>query len=135
LQTLVLEALPNGLKCSREELEILNTCCLEFIRLIAGEANEISERAQKNTITPENVIAALQTLEFVDFIADIQQALCSYKTLSQERMHTKSSTNLKSKFDNSGMTKEELLKEQQALFAKARALSRTQNLPLSHQSS
>lgn len=72
-------------------------CCVEFITLIASEANEISEREAKKTIACEHVTAALKELGFPEYIAPVQESADDYKKqqavsgpLYLERRRTKS---------------------------------------------
>ena len=52
---------------------------LEFIHLLASEANEVSEKQQKKVISPEHVIEALTTLGFNEYIPDVKEVLKEYK--------------------------------------------------------
>ena len=52
---------------------------MEFITLVAGEANEISEKDAKKTIAPEHVTAALKELGFAEYIAPVQDAADDFK--------------------------------------------------------
>ena len=49
------EILPD-VKVANEARELVISCCTEFIHLIASEANEICNKNQKKTISPENVL-------------------------------------------------------------------------------
>jgi histone H3/H4 len=40
----------------------LQTAINEFVALVSAEANEMATKANKNTVTPENVIDALKSL-------------------------------------------------------------------------
>ena len=42
------------------------------MQLVSSEANDVSEREKKTTITPEHVLAALQQLGFAEFQEDLQ---------------------------------------------------------------
>lgn len=46
--------------------------CAEFVQLVSSEANEMSDKEKKSTITPEHVLAALQQLGFSEFQGDLQ---------------------------------------------------------------
>lgn len=46
--------------------------CAEFVQLVSSEANEVSDKEKKTTITPEHVLAALHQLGFSEFQEDLQ---------------------------------------------------------------
>lgn len=52
---------------------------VEFIHLLASEANEVSEKQQKKVISPEHIIEALTTLGFNEYIPDVKEVLKEYK--------------------------------------------------------
>nr|XP_047138073.1 protein Dr1 isoform X2 [Hydra vulgaris] len=79
------------IRVSNDARELVLNCCTEFIHLIASEANEICNKQTKKTISPEHVIAALETRK------------------------------KNNKLKNLGVSEEELLRQQQALIAQARA--------------
>jgi len=54
-------------------------CCVEFITLIASEANDISEREAKKTIACEHVTAALRELGFPEYVGPVQESADEYK--------------------------------------------------------
>jgi hypothetical protein len=92
---------------------ILN-CCTEFIHLISSEANEICNQKNKKTISAEHVLDALDKLGFNDFKRDALNVLNDCKQAAAKRR--RQSTRL----ENLGIAEEELLRQQQELFAQAR---------------
>lgn len=120
---LITEMLPNDIACSKETREILIECCVEFIHLLASEANDVCEKESKKTIAAEHVIAALQSLGFDEYIPHIQAVFQDHKNTMKVRDRKSS------RLENSGLTEEELLKNQEELFAKARQRYQTQATP------
>lgn len=74
---MIQEMLPTDVVCAKETRDILINCCtgnanfdgsirtcsnnqVEFVHLIASEANEACEKESKKTIMPEHVVTALQ---------------------------------------------------------------------------
>jgi len=102
------------IRVSNDARELLLSCCTEFIHLIASEANDICNQQTKKTISPEHVIAALESLGFHDYVEDVESVYQQFKTQAQSR---KKSLKLK----NQGVSEEELLRQQQALINQARA--------------
>ncbi|PVV02668.1 hypothetical protein BB560_002874 [Smittium megazygosporum] len=123
---LIGEMLPEDVTCAKDTRDLLIDCCNEFIHLVASEANEICEKDSKKTIAPEHVLDALKELGFESYIKEVKEAYSSHRQqLLKERM--KRGT----KLENSGMTEEELLASQEALFAKARMNFENRNKSIS----
>ncbi|KAG6820441.1 hypothetical protein H0H93_000437 [Arthromyces matolae] len=91
----------------------------EFIHLISSEANEICEQESKKTIAPEHIISALKRLGFESFITEVEDVLKDHKQQQKDREKKVS------KFEQSGLTEEELLAKQEELFAASRAKFQT----------
>ena len=87
------------------------------MHLVASEANELSEKEKKNTIMPEHVVSALESLGFSAFSAEVGAALEAWK--AEDKASSSARSKLKSK--DTGMSDEEALAAQQKLFADARA--------------
>ena len=88
---------------------------IEFIHLIASESNEICEKSNKKTISPEHVLEALKNLSFDGYIEDVESEYRDHQTQSKSKEKTKGS-----KLEQSGLSEEELLRQQEELFEKAR---------------
>lgn len=123
---------PNeGLSTSKDFRDALTECCVEFITLIASEANDISEKETKKTIACEHVTAALKELGFSEYINPVQESAEEYK--KQQSVgpvpfapHCRAPINNRqtrekkqSKMEQSGLSEEELLRQQQELFRSA----------------
>jgi len=102
------------IRVSNDARELVLNCCTEFIHLIASEANEICNKQTKKTISPEHVIQALESLGFHDYVKDVEGVYQQFKKQAQTRKKN-------NKLKNQGVSEEELLRQQQALIAKARA--------------
>ncbi|KAF9449906.1 TATA binding protein-associated phosphoprotein [Macrolepiota fuliginosa MF-IS2] len=112
---MISELLPNDIVCAKETRDLVIECCVEFIHLISSEANEICEQESKKTIAPEHIISALKRLGFDSFTTEVEDVLKDHKQQQKDREKKVS------KFEQSGMTEEELLAKQEELFAASRA--------------
>ncbi|XP_065221843.1 protein Dr1-like [Planococcus citri] len=110
LNKLIKEVLPD-LRVANEVRDLLLQCCSEFIHLISSEANEICKSQQKKTMSTEHVLLALEKMGFGEFKEDVEEIA---KTCKEKRR--RQSTRL----ENLGIPEEELYRQQQELFAKAR---------------
>ncbi|KAF8204951.1 histone-fold-containing protein [Pholiota molesta] len=112
---MIAELLPNDVVCAKETRDLVIECCVEFIHLISSEANEICEQENKKTIAPEHIISALTRLGFTTFAPEVESVLKDHKQQQKDREKKVS------KFEQSGLTEEELLAKQEELFAASRA--------------
>jgi hypothetical protein len=70
---------------AKDSRDLLIECCVEFITLISSEANEIAEKDAKKTIACEHVKAALEELDFGDYVPAILEVAQDYKKQQQVR--------------------------------------------------
>ncbi|KAF1921023.1 histone-fold-containing protein [Ampelomyces quisqualis] len=102
-----------GMTFAKDSRDLLIECCVEFITLISSEANEIAEKDAKKTIACEHVKAALEELDFGDYVPAILDVAQDYKKQQQNREKKQT------KIEQSGMTEEELIRAQEELFKSA----------------
>ncbi|KAI9260782.1 histone-fold-containing protein [Sporodiniella umbellata] len=114
VQKLINEMMPEDVVCAKDTRDLLIDCCVEFIHLIASESNEICDKETKKTIAGEHVIAALQTLGFEEYVEEVEEVYKDHK--KQQKDRDKKSTRL----ENTGISEEELLRQQELLFAQSR---------------
>jgi len=115
VQKLIAEILPKDILSSKESRDLIIECCVEFIHMISTEANEICEKEAKKTISPEHIVGALKTLGFESYVEEVEGILKDHKQAQKDREKKTS------KFEASGKSEEELLNEQEKLFAASRA--------------
>ena len=113
LNKMIKEVIPN-VRVANEARELILNCCTEFIHLLSSEANDICNRQQKKTISPEHILAALDSLGFGEYKEDARAVLQEAKAVQAKKRRASS------KLENLGIPEEELLRQQQELFAKAR---------------
>lgn len=54
----------------------------EFVHLLTTQANDISDKEQKKTITGDHILAALEALGFGEYVGEVQEVLKDHqKTL------------------------------------------------------
>lgn len=116
---------------AKDSRDLLIECCVEFITLISSEANEIAEKEAKKTIACEHVKAALEELDFGDYVPAVLEVAADYKKQQQvrcphPRLHAtcppdpyQNRERKQTKIEQSGMTEEELIRAQEELFRSA----------------
>ena len=110
---LIKEMIPN-VRVSNDARELILNCCTEFIHLVSSEANEVCKQRAKKTIAPEHIIDALKSLGFTSYVQDVQSVYTDYKKQATSKRRGSN------RLENLGIPEEELLRQQQALFAQAR---------------
>ena len=55
LNKMIKELVPN-VRVANDSRELILNCCTEFIHLVSSEANDICNKGQKKTISPEHVL-------------------------------------------------------------------------------
>mmetsp|Transcript_14217 Transcript_14217/g.29090 ORF Transcript_14217/g.29090 Transcript_14217/m.29090 type:complete len:123 (-) Transcript_14217:2495-2863(-) len=95
-----------------ETRELLADCCTEFIQLVSSEANEICEKERRKTIMPEHILAALQALGFQKYYEEVVEL---HQKQVKEGEKSKSRGGW-AKMAQSGVSAEDLLRQQQELF-------------------
>lgn len=100
-------------RVSVEARELIVSCCNEFIHLLSSESNDICNKQAKKTIMPDHVLSALKSLGFDPYVDECQQVLDECKNVALEKKKGKS------KLENLGIPEDELLRQQQELFAEA----------------
>ncbi|KAG0049244.1 negative cofactor 2 transcription regulator complex subunit ncb2 [Gryganskiella cystojenkinii] len=122
VQKLINEMMPEDIACAKDTRDLLIDCCVEFIHLLASEANEICEKETKKTIAAEHVILALKALGFDAYVPEVEFVLQDHKSQQKNKDKDKRTGRL----EYSGKTQEELLEEQTRLFAEAKERHQTQ---------
>ncbi|XP_022128074.1 protein Dr1 isoform X2 [Pieris napi] len=111
INKMIKELVPS-VRVAFESRELILNCCTEFIHLISSEANEVCNQSNKKTINAEHVLTALDKLGFSDYTVEAEAVLKDCKAVAAKRR--RQSTRL----ENLGIPEEELLRQQQELFAK-----------------
>lgn len=110
---LVKELVPQ-VRLSGEAKDLIVTACNEFIHLLASEANTVCEKQSKKLILPDHVLLALDNLGFGEYKQDCVEVM---KQMQEEVDKRKK---LRNKLEKPGIPEEELLRQQNQLFAEAR---------------
>merc|ERR1712137_1475003 len=122
---LIKEMLPDDITCANDTRDLILECCVEFIHLLSSEANEVCTKDKKKTIAPEHILKSLKTLGFEDYNDQVEIVHQEVK----EQVQGKSKRLMERK--NLDIPEEELLKQQQDLFNRARNALRTSQMQLS----
>ncbi|KAG2224121.1 hypothetical protein INT45_000136 [Circinella minor] len=111
---LINEMMPSDIICTKEARDLLIDSCVEFIHLIASESNDIADRETKKTIAGEHIVLALKELGFDEYVDDVEDV---YK---EHRQQQKNRDKRSSRLEKTGISEEELLRQQELLFEQSR---------------
>lgn len=106
------ENIPSDIRISKETTDILVEGCVEFVNMMAAEANNLCSKQNKKTIAPEHVIQALESLGLPQFINEVKEVQESVKAEAQWK--SSRSKNLKN------LDSEQLRQQQERLFQAAK---------------
>ncbi|CBY08302.1 unnamed protein product [Oikopleura dioica] len=115
------ETIPN-LRISKDARQLVADCCTQFIHHMATTSSQMCEAADKKTIAPDHVLEALKMLGFHEMVPECEKVLVDCKEENAKRKKP-------NKLSNSGLSEEELYRQQKALIdaAKNHQLMEEQN--------
>ncbi|KAF0907241.1 hypothetical protein E2562_015747 [Oryza meyeriana var. granulata] len=79
------KALPANAKISKDAKETVQECVSEFISFITGEASDKCQREKRKTINGDDLLWAMTTLGFEDYIEPLKLYLHKFRELEGEK--------------------------------------------------
>jgi len=115
INMIIKDVLPD-VRVANETRELLNQCCVEFVRHLSKEAQTIASKDQRKTIYHEHVQKALANLGFpLEYQEAANSVLGECRQAAEQRLRRKHS-----RLDKCGIPEEQLYLMQQALIERAR---------------
>uniref|UniRef100_A0A914P3J2 Protein Dr1 n=1 Tax=Panagrolaimus davidi TaxID=227884 RepID=A0A914P3J2_9BILA len=122
LNMIIKETVPD-LRIANETRDLINQCCVEFIRHLSREAQRISSEDQRKTIYHEHVQKALSNLGFPkDYIDAADRVLDECKVNAEKRLRRKNS-----RLDKCGIPEDKLYEMQQKLIEEVSLFFKVKN--------
>ncbi|RAL51571.1 hypothetical protein DM860_011073 [Cuscuta australis] len=81
------KAIPGGGKISKDAKETVQECVSEFISFVTGEASDKCQREKRKTINGDDILWAITTLGFEDYVSPLKIYLNKYRELEGERLN------------------------------------------------
>eukprot|EP00249_Psilotum_nudum_P020469 c27718_g1_i1 orf=358-1008(-) len=78
-------ALPANAKISKDAKETVQECVSEFISFVTGEASDKCQREKRKTINGDDLLWAMSTLGFEDYVEPLKLYLHKYRELEGEK--------------------------------------------------
>ncbi|KVI08527.1 nuclear transcription factor Y subunit B-1-like [Cynara cardunculus var. scolymus] len=82
------KSLPGNAKVSKEAKETVQECVSEFISFITGEAADKCQREKRKTINGDDLLWAMTTLGFQDYVGSLKSYLSKYVGTCDSSSHT-----------------------------------------------
>ncbi|XP_057753700.1 nuclear transcription factor Y subunit B-3-like isoform X1 [Arachis stenosperma] len=79
------KALPANAKISKEAKETVQECVSEFISFITGEASDKCQKEKRKTINGDDLLWAMTTLGFEEYVEPLKVYLHKYREMEGER--------------------------------------------------
>ncbi|GMG98758.1 hypothetical protein Nepgr_000598 [Nepenthes gracilis] len=79
------KALPANAKISKDAKETVQECVSEFISFITGEASDKCQREKRKTINGDDLLWAMTTLGFEDYVEPLKIYLNKYREMEGEK--------------------------------------------------
>ncbi|KAL1567992.1 nuclear transcription factor Y subunit B-1-like [Salvia divinorum] len=79
------KSLPANAKISKEAKETVQECVSEFISFVTGEASDKCQREKRKTVNGDDLLWAMTTLGFDDYVVPLKDYLSTYRESDGER--------------------------------------------------
>lgn len=79
------KALPANAKISKDAKETVQECVSEFISFITGEASDKCQREKRKTINGDDLLWAMTTLGFEEYVEPLKVYLHKYREMEGEK--------------------------------------------------
>ncbi|XP_010674594.3 nuclear transcription factor Y subunit B-7 [Beta vulgaris subsp. vulgaris] len=81
------KVIPNTGKISKDAKETVQECVSEFISFVTGEASDKCQREKRKTINGDDIIWAITTLGFEDYVNPLKLYLNKYRDIEGEKVN------------------------------------------------
>lgn len=81
------KVIPGNGKISKDAKETVQECVSEFISFVTGEASDKCQREKRKTINGDDIIWAITTLGFEEYIEPLKLYLVKYRQLEGDKVN------------------------------------------------
>ncbi|GAB4835576.1 hypothetical protein Ancab_000485 [Ancistrocladus abbreviatus] len=81
------KGIPSNGKISKDAKETVQECVSEFISFVTGEASDKCQREKRKTINGDDIIWAITTLGFEDYVNPLKLYLNKYREVEGEKLN------------------------------------------------
>ncbi|XP_039042391.1 nuclear transcription factor Y subunit B-7-like [Hibiscus syriacus] len=80
------KVIPSNGKISKDAKETIQECVSEFISFVTGEASDKCQREKRKTINGDDIIWAITTLGFEEYVGPLKLYLSKYREIEDEKL-------------------------------------------------
>lgn len=80
------KVIPSNGKISKDAKETIQECVSEFISFVTGEASDKCQREKRKTINGDDIIWAITTLGFEEYVGPLKLYLSKYREMEGEKL-------------------------------------------------
>lgn len=80
------KALPTNAKIAKDAKETVQECVSEFISFVTSEASDKCQREKRKTINGDDLLWAMSTLGFEEYVEPLKLFLSKYRESEGERV-------------------------------------------------
>ncbi|KAE8721929.1 Nuclear transcription factor Y subunit B-3 [Hibiscus syriacus] len=81
------KVIPSNGKISKDAKETVQECVSEFISFVTGEASDKCQREKRKTINGDDIIWAITTLGFEEYVGPLKLYLSKYREIEGEKLN------------------------------------------------
>ncbi|KAI3451576.1 hypothetical protein Pfo_008241 [Paulownia fortunei] len=81
------KVIPGNGKISKDAKETVQECVSEFISFVTGEASDKCQREKRKTINGDDILWAIMTLGFEDYVNPLKLYLTKYREIEGEKLN------------------------------------------------
>lgn len=81
------KVIPGNGKISKDAKETVQECVSEFISFVTGEASDKCQREKRKTINGDDILWAITTLGFEDYVNPLKVYLAKYRDIEGEKLN------------------------------------------------
>ncbi|XP_039031898.1 nuclear transcription factor Y subunit B-7-like [Hibiscus syriacus] len=81
------KVIPSNGKISKDSKETVQECVSEFISFVTGEASDKCQREKRKTINGDDIIWAITTLGFEEYVGPLKLYLSKYREIEGEKLN------------------------------------------------
>ncbi|XP_042020021.1 nuclear transcription factor Y subunit B-7-like [Salvia splendens] len=81
------KVIPGNGKISKDAKETVQECVSEFISFVTGEASDKCQREKRKTINGDDILWAITTLGFEDYVNPLKIYLAKYRDIEGEKLN------------------------------------------------
>ncbi|KAJ0097694.1 hypothetical protein Patl1_27986 [Pistacia atlantica] len=82
------KVIPGNGKISKDAKETVQECVSEFISFVTGEASDKCQREKRKTINGDDIIWAITTLGFENYVGPLKLYLSKYREIEGDKINT-----------------------------------------------